>query len=643
MTNIKLLKISKPQCVELQEKHIKANIILVAKYLFKAEGSSELTVNKGDILKLLDRPGNGWVLVKSIEKLQTPGLVPASYVDIAVNDTINPVTLSWIRETNSGQGSSPIDGSSSPFLNSTSFGNQPTQPHSPSATITAHNSSYSALSSSSDINSVTKSYNDAQIQDLITSNKAKTFNNRTYPISASILNFLLYNERYWYRVDVKFSDDSKMYLGRYYQDFYNLHCSLLETSSSSSLPKLPEPIPLAKQKDRKELNNMLLKRCNDLHVYINELILNRESQLSVHFFLWLTNENAPGFIVKREEMSKFHMKNDDINEKVLKGSVKVFEADDIKQDELPQMLEQGSTDGDETQINDNSSEESNSASEAQSTADTTPDNSTGSPDFVRRTRSKNTYNHYQQINSFEGLRNHSIKRTGSNTSTIKLAGSSQNPSRAPSQNHGHGHILGPPNQANFAPPLPTTNTQGGVNHPLQHSPKVVAPLKLNMLEHNQPMSPSGSPQPNIHAYTHYPPSNGSLTGSGGSTSRKNSLSGRRPSSRKGSIGSHQQTHVQYGGYYNQHLAGQVHMHGDAPIEYVKCKIVKLNEEIIAIKLDKSLIRGLEDFKLLLKQKVHFNKLLIKLPNYEDFKNIDDIKLDIVQFLKVNDKAWLKTV
>lgn len=631
MTNIKLLKISKPQCVEFQEKHIKANIILVAKYSFKAEGTSELSVNKGDILKLLDRPGNGWVLVKSIEKLQTPGLVPASYVDIAVNDTINPVTLSWIRETDSGSTSSPTEATGSPYMSSNSF----SQPHSPSASKTAHNSSHSALSSNSDMTSTTKSFNDAQIQDLITNNKAKTFNNRPYPISASILNFLLYNERYWYRVDVKFSDDSKMYLGRYYQDFYNLHCSLLETSSHASLPKLPEPIPLAKQKDQAELINMLLKRCNDLHLYINKLILARESQLSVHFYLWLTNESAPGFTVKREEMSRFNMKNDAINEKVLAGSVKVIDTDDVKKDELPPMLEQESAEGDETQINDNSSEESNSASDALSTADTTPDNSTDSTDMVHRTRSKNVYNHYQQINSFEAFRKHSIKRTGSNASTIILANSSQKPSRAPSQGHS--------NQGQYAPPHSQINQ--GNNH--QYSPKIVAPLKLNTLDNNQPMTPSGSPQLNLNSYT---PVNSTSSASGGSTPRKNSMSGRRPTSRKGSVVSPgiQPTHVQYGGYYNQHHAGQVRngpqtYHGETPIEYVKCKIVKLNEEIIAIKLDKSLVRSVEDFKLLIKQKVFFNKLLIKLPNYDDFKHIDEIKLDIVQFLKVNDKAWLKTV
>ena len=42
--------------------------------------------------------GNGWILVCDLEDKSIQGLVPASYLDIAINDPLNPITLSWLRE-----------------------------------------------------------------------------------------------------------------------------------------------------------------------------------------------------------------------------------------------------------------------------------------------------------------------------------------------------------------------------------------------------------------------------------------------------------------------------------------------------------------------------------------------------------------
>ena len=58
--------------------------------------------------------------------------------------------------------------------------------------------------------------------------KFVTINNRPYPIQASISNFLLFNGRIWYRLDIEYSDKSKSYICRYYQRFYNLHIKLLD-------------------------------------------------------------------------------------------------------------------------------------------------------------------------------------------------------------------------------------------------------------------------------------------------------------------------------------------------------------------------------------------------------------------------------
>ena len=45
-------------------------LFLVTKYDFVAEGENEISVNKGDLVKLIDRLGNGWVLVKYIDRVQ---------------------------------------------------------------------------------------------------------------------------------------------------------------------------------------------------------------------------------------------------------------------------------------------------------------------------------------------------------------------------------------------------------------------------------------------------------------------------------------------------------------------------------------------------------------------------------------------
>ncbi|WEJ95196.1 hypothetical protein PSN45_002709 [Yamadazyma tenuis] len=72
------------------------NVILVSTFTFKSETSQELSVNKGDLLKFIDKKPGGWLLVKSLDNLNNCGLIPATYVDIAINDTSTPVSLNWL-------------------------------------------------------------------------------------------------------------------------------------------------------------------------------------------------------------------------------------------------------------------------------------------------------------------------------------------------------------------------------------------------------------------------------------------------------------------------------------------------------------------------------------------------------------------
>ena len=63
------------------------------------------------------------------------------------------------------------------------------------------------------------------------------------------------------------------------------------------LPKLPEPIPTQNNDDENKEISMLLKRCNELNIYINKLILNKYYQTSDQLRDWLEVRDLPGFII----------------------------------------------------------------------------------------------------------------------------------------------------------------------------------------------------------------------------------------------------------------------------------------------------------------------------------------------------------
>lgn len=232
------VEISAPFVVEDTACRLDVSVILVAKFRFNAENPHEISVNKGDILKLLDRPGNGWLLVKFIDKLEKPGLVPATYVEIVLNDLVSPVTTNWLQEV---------------------------VPSSPSL------------------------------------------------ILIHIEQCLLHNERYWYRVDISYSNGSGKYLCKYYLDFYDLHASLQEVFPNSALPKLPQPIQFITSKD---MSYNLSRRCTDLNAYVNKLAKTNSMVNSAIFIDWLdlANPKNIGFVVK--DLQKFNLTNYEISQNV---------------------------------------------------------------------------------------------------------------------------------------------------------------------------------------------------------------------------------------------------------------------------------------------------------------------------------------
>lgn len=331
LPGIKDLKISVPSKAKTYT-DLKCNVIVVAKYDFEAETEQELSVKKGVVLKLLNRTKNGWVLVQLLDEVREPGLVPSSYVDIAVNDPRHPITLKWLRAS----GTSDAANKSTTFM-------------------------------------------DIEVKTLLENNAPLTFNNKPYPLSASASHYLMFENRYWYRVDVNYSTGETGYLCRYYQDFYDLHVRLLEdfnslefgeAADSVKLPKLPEPVPSA-QCDVNDAE-LFLNRCKMLSTYMTDLISNKHYQAHPTLVEWLEPDykSLPGFVVP-------HSLNDStesINQKILPGSV---------------ML----------------------ASKVKSVASTPKTDSTPSiapatqskygipsaPTGPQRSHSKNIYNHYRQI------------------------------------------------------------------------------------------------------------------------------------------------------------------------------------------------------------------------------------------------------
>lgn len=329
--SINPITISDPVLIPSTSKLKSNNIILVTKYDFDAELANEVSVHKGDLLKLVDKLDNGWILVKFIDKICKPGLIPSSYVDIVVNDPVNPITINWLQDKLSN-----VNFSQWEFKNFFKMV-QPT-----------------------------------------------TINNKPYPVNLSISNFYLYNERYWYRLDIVYSDQSKHHICRYYQDFYNLHINLLEINLNKSvvnLPKLPEPIPL-KLKDL-DLVHLLLKRCNDLNIYMNKLILIKNFQICLALVNWLdlAYNNLPGFQCGRNDDG---LTNDEITDRILPNSVNILKAEVAAVPDVEPTLEP------ETDPAEPETEAKPVARRDSSKAIVPP----------KRTNSKNIFNHYHQVKSY---------------------------------------------------------------------------------------------------------------------------------------------------------------------------------------------------------------------------------------------------
>ncbi|ONH69837.1 Protein scd2/ral3 [Cyberlindnera fabianii] len=288
------------------------SVILITKFDFKAENRHELSVGVGEALKLIERKGNGWILVKPIGRISDPGLIPASYVKIVRMSKERPNSKSdekWLSQSDSPVPELPshlMNVGKKPSLTGVGSQDSPTMVGRAASTSSSANSSLMSSPRERDntkYSSVdTSSYAECSGSGTCQDNTYFTFqapydvslppspsspvsmSHHAVPISGLVRNANSFNGRYWYRVDITMSDGKKRYLCRYYQDFYKLHCTIIEQLIANvkhgedeqdlidQLPALPDPIA---RPDLTTLSNILLQRCQGLNVYIFKIVRNK--------------------------------------------------------------------------------------------------------------------------------------------------------------------------------------------------------------------------------------------------------------------------------------------------------------------------------------------------------------------------------
>lgn len=358
--NLKSLNISAPMLADVREASPVSNmktstksfpsVILVVKYSFTAELDAELSVKKGAFVKLLNRPRNGWLFVQYLDSYQARGLIPASYVDIEVNDTQSPVTMEWLTEMETETEMAEKETEAKTHeTNKTNKSHEKNKTYETNKTNISNEynpqlkSQPESQSESQSGSQPPRQSTDSSANNLFSFGTApetlepsapalspsSIFEAPAAPKSISISNVLQSSVGgVWYRVDVRMSDQSMVYVAKRYQDFYNLHVALLQTTTAiSQLPRLPQPIRTnmvgvmsRPRTDRVYLENLLV-RCNELNYYVNQLI--KASGLNgMEIYNWIMATSDARLVFASE--AAVNMFSDDINEKLCPNSTNVM-------------------------------------------------------------------------------------------------------------------------------------------------------------------------------------------------------------------------------------------------------------------------------------------------------------------------------
>lgn len=297
---------------------LKHTVVLRALYDFQAEGECELLVRQGQYLLLVDKPGDGWLGVQIIEggNAAARGLVPASYVEIEVNDVVNPVSTEWLHN------SSSLSPTEEPQAASCTIDNT-IDDATPPASAATRLASGARSSTSLLQNPPAESLLPEPAIPPPPSDDDFFFRAPSVPPSptgstairsVAITHVLQHDNRYYYRIDALLETKRKFYVKKTYQDFYNLHINLLVLNTTLQLPKLPQPI-------RQQTKALLLIRCNELNVYLNKLLRNPAFRQCDDLSRWMGV--TPQLMMET-------MSDDDINQFLLPDAIDVFNLDATK-------------------------------------------------------------------------------------------------------------------------------------------------------------------------------------------------------------------------------------------------------------------------------------------------------------------------
>lgn len=267
------------------------SVILVTEYDFQAESNEELTIRKREFLRLLERPGDGWLKVRKISNNRS-GLIPASYVKIHVNDLLNPITHDWLNEIIPLEVDTTDEG-----LSLFDFEKQSRRYQK------EHGYDTTSIKSVSKSNSARSSISQRGTKSQIV---LKNIN---------IANVLTKDDRFWYRIDLKLTNNDEIYLLKDYHEFYTLHYQL-SLLNFDNLPNFPQPIKLSNTNDKKALENILI-RCAELNVYMNKV---------VKFDYYKNSSEIPEFFDKGTKIINPKSNSDElINDRLLQDSISLID------------------------------------------------------------------------------------------------------------------------------------------------------------------------------------------------------------------------------------------------------------------------------------------------------------------------------
>ncbi|EPX70697.1 scaffold protein Scd2 [Schizosaccharomyces octosporus yFS286] len=259
----------------------------VVQFDFVAERPDELDAKAGETIIIIARSNHEWLVAKPIGRLGGPGLIPLTFIQLrdlktgAVIKHISEAILrtsciprveDWKRAAIDYKKSSiPLGNfhtSMEDNVSSTGFESKSTLTDavqsSPRASI-----STSQISSSKPSSLLTK--NDKQCMPSA-SQKSLSLSHDSHVVAAMVEAYFVHNDQFWYLVRAVMSDGRHRNLCRYYEDFYYLQLTLLDSFPTEAgrgqgrriIPYMPGPVD-----DVNELVSS--QRALDLDVYVKEL------------------------------------------------------------------------------------------------------------------------------------------------------------------------------------------------------------------------------------------------------------------------------------------------------------------------------------------------------------------------------------